>query len=103
MAGEPGFEPGLTESESVGLPLTYSPTGLERQGAGEAVKCADALSASIRRHLYHIRRIDQARTWLQNGPDLAFYPIGDIGSGHGVRRCRWAQSGAECSNLFTPP
>lgn len=27
MAGEPGFEPGLTESESVGLPLTYSPIG----------------------------------------------------------------------------
>ena len=27
LAGEPGFEPGLTESESVGLPLTYSPTG----------------------------------------------------------------------------
>ena len=26
MAGEPGFEPGLTESESAGLPLTYSPT-----------------------------------------------------------------------------
>jgi hypothetical protein len=25
LAGEPGFEPGLTESESVGLPLTYSP------------------------------------------------------------------------------
>lgn len=25
VAGEPGFEPGLTESESVGLPLTYSP------------------------------------------------------------------------------
>ena len=25
MAGEPGFEPGLTESESAGLPLTYSP------------------------------------------------------------------------------
>ncbi len=30
LAGEPGFEPGLTESESVGLPLTYSPAG----GAG---------------------------------------------------------------------
>ena len=28
VAGEPGFEPGLTESESVGLPLTYSPTEL---------------------------------------------------------------------------
>ena len=27
LAGEPGFEPGLTESESVGLPLTYSPVG----------------------------------------------------------------------------
>ena len=27
LAGEPGFEPGLTESESVGLPLTYSPRG----------------------------------------------------------------------------
>ena len=26
LAGEPGFEPGLTESESAGLPLTYSPT-----------------------------------------------------------------------------
>ncbi len=25
MAGEPGFEPGLTESESVVLPLNYSP------------------------------------------------------------------------------
>ncbi len=28
MAGEPGFEPGLAESESAGLPLTYSPTEL---------------------------------------------------------------------------
>ncbi len=28
MAGEPGFEPGLTESESVGLPLTYSPVDI---------------------------------------------------------------------------
>ena len=26
LAGEPGFEPGLTESESVVLPLNYSPT-----------------------------------------------------------------------------
>ncbi len=25
MAGEPGFEPGPTESESVVLPLNYSP------------------------------------------------------------------------------
>ena len=31
LAGEPGFEPGLTESESVGLPLTYSPKLRERQ------------------------------------------------------------------------
>ena len=28
MAGEPGFEPGLTESESVVLPLYYSPKAL---------------------------------------------------------------------------
>ena len=35
VAGEPGFEPGLTESESVGLPLTYSPTeGSWRAPAG---------------------------------------------------------------------
>ena len=34
LAGEPGFEPGLTESESVGLPLTYSPAG-----AREAPQC----------------------------------------------------------------
>ena len=33
VAGEPGFEPGLTESESVGLPLTYSPTKLGPPGA----------------------------------------------------------------------
>src|SRR5690606_17385465 len=26
VAGEPGFEPGLTESESAVLPLNYSPT-----------------------------------------------------------------------------
>lgn len=26
LAGEPGFEPRLTESESVVLPLNYSPT-----------------------------------------------------------------------------
>ena len=32
MAGEPGFEPGLTESESVGLPLTYSPMPSDRPG-----------------------------------------------------------------------
>ena len=31
LAGEPGFEPGLTESESAGLPLTYSPTGAWKQ------------------------------------------------------------------------
>jgi hypothetical protein len=38
LAGEPGFEPGLTESESVGLPLTYSPKLLGRClcPAGEA-------------------------------------------------------------------
>jgi hypothetical protein len=33
MAGEPGFEPGLTESESVGLPLTYSPAASARLAA----------------------------------------------------------------------
>lgn len=32
LAGEPGFEPGLTESESAGLPLTYSPIDTARLG-----------------------------------------------------------------------
>ena len=30
LAGEPGFEPRLTESESVVLPLNYSPPGYRR-------------------------------------------------------------------------
>ena len=30
LAGEPGFEPRLTESESVVLPLNYSPPGCRR-------------------------------------------------------------------------
>lgn len=33
LAGEPGFEPGLTESESAGLPLTYSPASGRRRVA----------------------------------------------------------------------
>ena len=33
LAGEPGFEPGLTESESVGLPLTYSPRIVRRRAS----------------------------------------------------------------------
>ena len=38
LAGEPGFEPGLTESESVGLPLTYSPASAVMNRAGRAAK-----------------------------------------------------------------
>lgn len=38
LAGEPGFEPGLTESESVGLPLTYSPAGAVMNRAGRAAE-----------------------------------------------------------------
>lgn len=40
MAGEPGFEPGLTESESVGLPLTYSP-------AGHRLRCLPAFPTGL--------------------------------------------------------
>lgn len=40
LAGEPGFEPGLTESESVGLPLTYSPrSGSDAIRFGVAAVC----------------------------------------------------------------
>ena len=39
VAGEPGFEPGLTESESVGLPLTYSPTGAFGERRGKTFGC----------------------------------------------------------------
>ena len=41
LAGEPGFEPRLTESESVVLPLNYSPTALRR------ARCRS--TASVRR------------------------------------------------------
>ena len=35
VAGEPGFEPGLTESESAGLPLTYSPKPFRHAAGGD--------------------------------------------------------------------
>ena len=35
LAGEPGFEPGLTESESAGLPLTYSPKPFRHAAGGD--------------------------------------------------------------------
>lgn len=48
MAGEPGFEPGLTESESVGLPLTYSPAGVvaENRAAGRRCRRACLVAAA---------------------------------------------------------
>ena len=49
MAGEPGFEPRLTESESVVLPLNYSPSA--RAWKGGAEQCATVgcprISASL--------------------------------------------------------
>jgi hypothetical protein len=43
LAGEPGFEPGLTESESAGLPLTYSPAS-GSLFAGPEIGCAVGVS-----------------------------------------------------------
>lgn len=45
LAGEPGFEPGLTESESVGLPLTYSPAGPTFGSAADAVSTTPPVRA----------------------------------------------------------
>ena len=42
LAGEPGFEPRLTESESVVLPLNYSPTAA-RCGVDDAVRASFAV------------------------------------------------------------
>ncbi|CDX44035.1 hypothetical protein MPLA_690004 [Mesorhizobium sp. ORS 3359] len=41
LAGEPGFEPGLTESESVGLPLTYSPAGASGIALAKRLMCRE--------------------------------------------------------------
>src|SRR5262249_42194526 len=38
LAGELGFEPRFSESESDVLPLNYSPMGLSRNGASAAIK-----------------------------------------------------------------
>ena len=43
LAGEPGLEPGLTESESAGLPLTYSPPGFRAGGVRVAMALAKRL------------------------------------------------------------
>lgn len=45
MAGEPGFEPRLTESESVVLPLNYSPAG---SGLWPARRCAALIAKPSR-------------------------------------------------------
>ena len=50
LAGEPGFEPGLTESESVGLPLTYSPAGASGNARSGRLMCRErCLVAAIRK------------------------------------------------------
>ena len=46
LAGEPGFEPGLTESESVGLPLTYSPTAFTTKELCDGVQEPDGTIAA---------------------------------------------------------
>ena len=43
MAGEPGFEPRLAESESAVLPLNYSPAGTPISGAASAKRSACGL------------------------------------------------------------
>ena len=63
LAGEPGFEPGLTESESVGLPLTYSPTA-ERSSLVEtpeawASQRSRLVPLAFRGAFYHISPVDQ--------------------------------------------
>ena len=45
LAGEPGFEPRLTESESVVLPLNYSPAGAAGKWSG---RCAALINKSWR-------------------------------------------------------
>jgi hypothetical protein len=40
MAGEPGFEPRLTESESAVLPLNYSPSAPGKSARGGLVQIA---------------------------------------------------------------
>jgi hypothetical protein len=47
VAGEPGFEPGLTESESVGLPLTYSPIRATHVGAGGGARWAPRMVRGV--------------------------------------------------------
>ena len=66
LAGEPGFEPGLTESESAGLPLTYSPKRCRNERASHAMSTGQSLIhpgqmtvISFRGALYHIRCVNQ--------------------------------------------
>jgi hypothetical protein len=46
LAGEPGLEPRLTESESVVLPLNYSPAGAARR----PLRCRAGLITKSRRN-----------------------------------------------------
>ena len=65
MAGELGFEPRLTESESAVLPLNYSP--ILACGSGRYSKSASALllrqgdAAAGRLHLGQFRRLSKSR------------------------------------------
>lgn len=61
LAGEPGFEPRLTESESVVLPLNYSPPPLSGWVTGRVtVRCTAApwCGLQIRRRGEYVKGID---------------------------------------------
>lgn len=57
LAGEPGFEPGLTESESAGLPLTYSPR--------RRLKTPSPNGSCISARSRHRQRSTSRRSWLR--------------------------------------
>src|SRR6516225_1539990 len=73
LAGELGFEPRLTESESAVLPLNYSPLSVEEPGIYQNPQ---GLSTDSIGPPFHFRKKERAL----NAPSLALMPSDRCGS-----------------------
>lgn len=65
LAGEPGFEPRLTESESVVLPLNYSPAGFADQSYSPEARLRQKREALFVDGLHLANSNDECKPFFQ--------------------------------------
>ena len=87
LAGEPGFEPRLTESESVVLPLNYSPAGCAYQLYLSEALCRLKLEASFVDGLHLANSNDECKPFFQKNRGKFSYFAVAHGKNRFVARC----------------